>query len=207
MATLPLHKTPTVSGISTKKVNFSHNSFCIPISLSLSTLSLFCLLSIGGRSQNTRSQAASRNGRGKEGRGSDQNPGGGLELWSYWGCLLEGTPRDSGGRELTSRSAVLACLITQGSPSLPLTLGGSSTPGPKNTVRKDMTGDGWRQMKEGYMGVVYLVLLKQNTFFFFKKKKENCVRTWLLWLFSKSWSYFYKETIHTLLEESFLAVV
>lgn len=32
-------------------------------------------------------------------------------------------------------------------------------------------------MKEGYMGVVYLVLLKQNTFFFFKKKKENCVRT------------------------------
>jgi hypothetical protein len=30
-----------------------------------------------------------------------------------------------------------------------------------------MTGDGWRQMKEGYMGVVYLVLLKQNTFFFF----------------------------------------
>lgn len=32
-------------------------------------------------------------------------------------------------------------------------------------------------MKEGYMGVVYLVLLKQNTFFFLKKKKENCVRT------------------------------
>ena len=41
-----------------------------------------------------------------------------------------------------------------------------------------MTGDGWRQMKEGYMGVVYLVLLKQNTFFFFfffffKKKKKT----------------------------------